>query len=507
MSTSPARKRLSQENARKVGDPAALPDSPATGTAPAAPGTEATIIHSQSIAATTNSTPSALACTGTQEKFARLVRRQKLLPEASSVTRLHIWDIVPISAPSLTDLSLLTFEDLLSFAKRAWNAGRVVHDTLVNAFRAIMDHYDGRKSTRPLMKVEEAFASIGVSYEAARKLVYRDRKRRELEAIAASLHQPSPQSISSIFRQDDPVTIADGKGVIAHVHQTTGNIDVVLEDGGATITNVSPKHVTTLNGAAVIDGKPVKHREHVLVAGELLIDAATGKKWTYADGKFSVSNVPTREELKQAAVDMLMAERAATLKRKEEEKKARNDESARKELNKINAGKAKREAEQAKRETERAKREAARLRKEGEANKRKAELARKKAAKIEAAQAKKEAAIQKKDAAARRGREKKEAKVAAKAAAKASNKPGKGGEHVTSPLPAYGIDYRPVVVGNKSEPTPHGYYWEFRKHDKHPYVVRDVNHPTLGILVDCPSKVAAEQKIWEYEREAALVAA
>lgn len=95
-------------------------------------------------------------------------------------------------------------------------------------------------------------------------------------------------------------------------------------------------------------------------------------------------------------------------------------------------------------------------------------------------------------------------KAAAKAAAKASKKPG---EHVPSPSRAYGIDYRPVVVGTKSEPTPHGYYWEFCKNTHCPYAVRDVNHPDLGILVECSSKVAAEQKIWEYERDAALVAA
>jgi len=94
-----------------------------------------------------------------------------------------------------------------------------------------------------------------------------------------------------------------------------------------------------------------------------------------------------------------------------------------------------------------------------------------------------------------------------KAAANASNNPGKGRELVPSPSPAYGIDCRPIVIGNRSEPTSHGYHWEFRKHDKLPYVVRDLNHPNLGILVECPSKVAAEQKMWEYEREAALVAA
>lgn len=372
-------------------------------TAPGTAGTEATITQSQSIPGTINSTPSALTCTGTQQKVAGLVEKEKILPEARTITTLAIWDTVPNGpAPDLAALSYLSFDDLLTVAKKAWKFGRMAHDVAVAAFHAIMDHYDGRESTRPPMKVEAAFASIGVNYEAARKLVYRDRKKRELEAIAASLLQTSSQSTTSIFRVGDGVTIADGKGVVGHVHQTTGKIDVALDDGGATITNVSPKRVTMLNGAAVIDGKPVKQKEHVLVAGELLIDDARGKKWTYADGEFSVSNTQTQKEVKQTAIDKLMAERAAALKRKEEEKKARRDEADRKELDKINAAKAKREAAQAKREAQRAKREAARLRKEEEANKREAEAARKKAAKIEAATAKKEVAIQKKEDAARR---------------------------------------------------------------------------------------------------------
>jgi hypothetical protein len=481
------------------------PDGAMAGPAPGTAGTEETITQSQSIPGTIDSTPSPLTRTGTQQKVAGLVEKEKTLPEAGTITTLAIWDIVPNSVPDLTGLSRLAFNDLLLFAKSALKAGRLTHDVAVAAFRAIMDRYDGRKSTRPPMTVQAAFASIGVNYDAARKLVYRDRKKRDLEAIAANLNlPPGPEVVTSIFHIGDGVTISDGKGVVGHVHQTTGKIDVVLEDGDTTITNVSPKRVTMLNGAAVIDGKVVKQKEHVVVAGDLLIDPILGKKWTYCDNKFAVSNLPTRQELKQAAIEKLMEKRAAALKRKEEEKKARKDEADRKDSGKVNAAKGKREAAQAKREAQLAEREAARLRKEEEVNKRKAEAAQKKAAKIEAAKAKKETAAKKKEEAARRAREKKAAKAVVKAAAKASNKRGKGGEHV--PSLCYGVGFPPVVVGSKSEPTPHGFLWEFVKDEK-PYAVRDENNPHVGIMTKFKSKGEADRYINEREREAASMAA
>jgi hypothetical protein len=76
------------------------------------------------------------------------------------------------------------------------------------------------------------------------------------------------------------------------------------------VANVDPKHVTKLNGAPVIDSKLAKQKEHVLVAGELLIDADSGKKWIYADGKFSMTKMLTRREVKEEAIARLKAERA-----------------------------------------------------------------------------------------------------------------------------------------------------------------------------------------------------
>lgn len=325
------------------------PDGTTSEIASGVAGTEATTTTSQSITVTKkNSVPTALA----------------------------IWDIVPDS--QMPDLTTLSFDDLLLVAKKAWRFGRIAHDVVVVIFQEIMNHYDGRKSTRPPMKVEEAFASIGANYEAARKMVYRDRKKRKLEAIAASLHLlPATKPTTSIFNIGDGVTIAHGDGVIEHVHQTTGKIDVFLAEGEETVSNVNPKDVTALNGVAVINGKVAKQKEHVLITGELLIDAATGKKWTFADGEFLMTKTPTRKEIKQDAIAQLKVKREAARLRKEEEKKELKAEAARKDLAKIEAAKAKREA--------------ARLRKEEAKRARKAEAALKKLAKVEAAKAKREA--------------------------------------------------------------------------------------------------------------------
>jgi len=56
-------------------------------------------------------------------------------------------------------------------------------------------------------------------------------------------------------------------------------------------------------------------------------------------------------------------------------------------------------------------------------------------------------------------------------------------------------------VGDKSERTPHGFYYEFVKDEK-PYVVRDMNNPHLGIMFKCKSKTDADRYINDREREA-----
>lgn len=59
-------------------------------------------------------------------------------------------------------------------------------------------------------------------------------------------------------------------------------------------------------------------------------------------------------------------------------------------------------------------------------------------------------------------------------------------------------------VGDKSIPTAHGFFYEFRVHAKLPYVVRDANNPNLAILTECRNKAEAEFKISTYDREAAI---
>jgi hypothetical protein len=61
-------------------------------------------------------------------------------------------------------------------------------------------------------------------------------------------------------------------------------------------------------------------------------------------------------------------------------------------------------------------------------------------------------------------------------------------------------------AGDKSGPTAHGFFHELRLHEKMPYVVRDLNHPNLGILCECKDKADAKMKVATYEREAAAAA-
>ena len=57
-------------------------------------------------------------------------------------------------------------------------------------------------------------------------------------------------------------------------------------------------------------------------------------------------------------------------------------------------------------------------------------------------------------------------------------------------------------VGDKSEPTPHGFYYEFIKDEK-PYAVRDMNNPHVGIMCKFKGKTEAERYMNDREREAA----
>jgi hypothetical protein len=56
-------------------------------------------------------------------------------------------------------------------------------------------------------------------------------------------------------------------------------------------------------------------------------------------------------------------------------------------------------------------------------------------------------------------------------------------------------------IGHKSDPTPHGFYFEFIKHTK-PYAIRDLNNPHIGIMCQLPNKAEAERYINDRERDA-----
>ncbi len=74
-----------------------------------------------------------------------------------------------------------------------------------------------------------------------------------------------------------------------------------------------------------------------------------------------------------------------------------------------------------------------------------------------------------------------------------------------TPTPAVEPDVEVVSttkVGDKSEPTPHGFYYEFAKDEK-PYAVRDMNNPHVGIMCKFKSKTEADKYINDREREAA----
>ena len=72
----------------------------------------------------------------------------------------------------------------------------------------------------------------------------------------------------------------------------------------------------------------------------------------------------------------------------------------------------------------------------------------------------------------------------------------------TSPLEPDAEVISTTKVGDKSESTRHGFYWEFVKDEK-PYAVRDLNNPNLGILHKLKSKAEADKYMNDREREAA----
>jgi hypothetical protein len=73
--------------------------------------------------------------------------------------------------------------------------------------------------------------------------------------------------------------------------------------------------------------------------------------------------------------------------------------------------------------------------------------------------------------------------------------------HQTQPEPPAQPDQPQTKIGDRSEPTPNGFFCEFVK-NKNSYAVRDKNNPNLGILCECKNKADEEMKVATYEREA-----
>ena len=115
----------------------------------------------------------------------------------------NVPDVLNLTIHNLaTPPSSLTPQDLLSQAKTSWLFGKAARAVTVKLFKEIMQRCDGRTKNCPprldengkeqrdehgnviLMTMKEAFASIGIEYEAARKFVYRDKKAQELEALS-----------------------------------------------------------------------------------------------------------------------------------------------------------------------------------------------------------------------------------------------------------------------------------------------------------------------------------
>jgi len=366
----------------------------------------------------------------------------------------NVPDVLNLTIHNLaTPPSSLTPQDLLSQAKTSWLFGKAARAVTVKLFKEIMQRCDGRTKNCPprldengkeqrdehgnviLMTMKEAFASIGIEYEAARKFVYRDKKAQELEALSlqhALTSGGGEAGEKPLFKAGD---IVDTKEVtcaeVTHYNVTTGVLDIKGHFGTGAGRRVNAEDVVLLNGLRVVDGEVIVPKVVTLDASVIYLDSATGKKFTYTGGTLKPTQAETKREI------------LAAVKEEKAEAKAAAELTAKKA------------------------RDAAR--KEDAEKKDKALIAQAKA----------------------EGKKNKEGKKTAKAAA----------------APPSEADQPPACkVGDKSTPTARGFFHELRLHEKMPYVVRDLNHPDLGILCECHNKADAEMKVAAYEREAAAAA-
>ncbi len=359
------------------------------------------------------------------------------------------------------DLTTLPSTDLLAAAGKAWNYGKCVHAIIVRIFKEILLRCDGRTANCPLnadgekMTAPEAFASIGVRYEAARKLVYRDEKKRELERIAVkyaltdgSNKKPKPQ-------------FADGAAVFA----PSGNVATVVHDDEK-------------SGKVVVDevfaGDPDKpqRREYQRADLVLVTDRIAGAKVSkrqqriddklarlsyFADQYFSIVGV-----LLNAPKDVTPEDIIAKMKAEAEHDYASLDADEAKLIKPIKWPKPKGTT---------------------------VEALQSKIGKLESKLAK-EIAVNK---------SLKELTMTLKASNKALRTTAK------QPAPKPAGMSAGSIIGVESEPTKHGFYYRGRKHSTLPYELRNKDEARYGTVALCfvVSKNAAETIVAQYEKEAA----
>ena len=233
---------------------------------------------------------------------------------------------------------------------------------------------------------------IAISQARARS----DRDGSRLQPVTAS----TPPA-TSIFNIGDVVTIPEGEGVVEHVHQTTGELDVMLAETDEVVETVRPSDVTTLNGLLSLTEKSQtkRTRPHCRRTSRRCRhwQEVAFRRWrvspdqdTDAGGR---SNRTLWKRLQARARSAPFPQRGREEGAQGRSRCVRTRRRSKQPRQSANC--------QGKREAAWAKREAARLRKEDEKRARKAEAARKKLAKSEAAKAKRAAKLS-----ARAGRKK-----------------------------------------------------------------------------------------------------
>lgn len=364
-----------------------------------------------------------------------------------------------ISQIQIPDLTTMPPSDLLAAAGKAWNYGKCVHAIVVATFKEVLLRCDGRTANCPLkangekMTAPEAFASIGVNYEAARKLVYRDQKKRELEAIAVKY------ALTDGGKKKSKPQFADG----ATVFPPSGNVATVVHDdeksGMVTVDEVFPTDPDKPQPREYQRGDLVSLAERIADEAKVSkkqqrIDDEMARLSYFADQYFSILGILLNAPKDASAEDII-----AKMKAEAEHDYENLDADEAKRIKPIKWPKSKSPT---------------------------VEKLQAKIAKLEVEIANQKAII----------KDLKESNKTLRAPAK-------------QPAAKPANTSAGSIVGVESQPTPHGFYYVGRKHHTLPYEVRNQDEARYGIaaLSLAVSKVAAESTVAQYETEAATAEA